>query len=50
MATMDVLDNVLSMCRFRAALYSRWENGAPCGIGIPPSTTARFYSMRTGRC
>lgn len=47
---MEILEDVLSMCRFRVALYCRCENRAPWGIAIPESTTAQFHAVRNGRC
>jgi AraC-like DNA-binding protein len=47
---MEVLEDVLSMCRFRVALYCRCETYAPWGIAIPQSTTAQFHAVRAGGC
>jgi AraC-like DNA-binding protein len=47
---MELLDDILGVCRFQVALYCRWENYAPWGIAIQASTSAQFHAMRKGHC
>ena len=47
---MEVLEDILSMCRFRVEVYAEWEIFTPCGISVPESTTAKFRAVRAGEC